>query len=57
MVMERDYGSEAAGRTRVHELEGRVRELEATNELLKKKCIDMQKALDAYAQRKGQTIQ
>lgn len=55
--MERDYGREAAQRTRVHELEGKVRELEASNELLTNKVIEMQKALDAYSQRKGQTIQ
>lgn len=56
-MIEKDWGVEAAQRTRVREMAGRIRELEASNEVLKQKVIEQQKALDAYAQRKGQTIQ
>jgi uncharacterized protein (DUF3084 family) len=57
VVIEKDWGAEAAQRTRVHEMATRIKELETTNEVLTKKCIELQKAVDAYAQRRGQTIQ
>jgi hypothetical protein len=56
-VMERDWGAEAARLTQVRELAGRVRELTASNELLTQKCIDQQKVIDAFMQRKGHQIQ